>query len=733
MNCNDHQSAFALYQRGQLRDALDQIEPQRQQSPDDVNLLVLAGACYSGLNRHFDAVACWERAAELAPGHAETHGNLGISLYALGRFSEAADTLRRALAIDPAAAHAGNNLGLALWKLGRFSEAEQALHQTLFHQPNAPEARNSLGSMFFELGRLPEAERSFRLALDSRPDFADARHNLGLVLTKSRRLHEAEAQFRRALTLRPLFAGASNNLGIVLLELGRTPEAEVEFRRAIEAEPDLAVAHVNLARALHGMQRLDEAEAAARSAARLNGKLADAQLVLGSVLTAKNAGDLGPALAAYRRAIELDPASLPAHSNFVYSLLFQSDDGYEILEACKRCAAQLETPYLSRETRYPNDRVADRRLRVGYVSPDFRGHVQSFFMMPLLRHHDAQAVEIFCYSSVANEDETSEQLRQFAHTWRSVSHLDDDALAEQIARDRIDILVDLTMHMSNGRPLLFARRPAPVQVAWLAYPGTTGSSAIGYRLTDPWLDPSSDPRADARYSERSIRLPDTFWCYDPLVNNIAVATLPADRNGRITFGCLNNPQKFTDRAFRLWANVLGRVRGSSMILRVAEGAARDEVSRKFAELGVAASRLTFVGYQTRHDYLKTYDRVDIALDTFPYNGHTTSLDGFWMGVPVITRVGSTPASRAGFSMLANLELPELVALSDEQFVELAVGLAGNRARLRQLRSEIRRRMAASVLMDGPRFARAVESAYRSMWKDWCEAPEALPLDVHHPR
>jgi predicted O-linked N-acetylglucosamine transferase (SPINDLY family) len=288
--------------------------------------------------------------------------------------------------------------------------------------------------------------------------------------------------------------------------------------------------------------------------------------------------------------------------------------------------------------------------------------------------------------------------------------------------DRIDILVDLTMHMAKGRPLLFARRPAPVQVAWLAYPGTTGSQAIGYRLTDPWLDPIDDAGADNRYSERSLRLPDSFWCYDPLATAPEPGPLPAERDGYVTFGCLNNPHKLTDRTFGLWAQVLNNVpRSRLLLLLLPSGTTRDIVRKKFSQLGIDDACLTLVSYQKREDYLRTYQSIDIALDVFPYNRHTTSLDALWMGVPVVTVIGKTPASRAGYSLVSNIGLSELAATTDAGFVACATRLASDLSALGDLRSGLRARMEASPLMDGARFARGMESAFRQMWKDWCDA------------
>ena len=324
---------------------------------------------------------------------------------------------------------------------------------------------------------------------------------------------------------------------------------------------------------------------------------------------------------------------------------------------------------------------------------------------------------MFCYADVAKPDHITERLKKSVDRWRDVGGESDARVAERIRDDRIDILVDLTMHMSRGRPLVMALKPAPVQVAWLAYPGTTGLSAIDYRLTDPHLDPPGT--ADEFYIERSYRLADTFWCYDPLCVEPLAGDLPADRNDYIVFGCLNNFCKVTTPTLELWSKVLVKVPRSQLLLLAGEGSHRTRLTDYFAERGISADRIRFERFQPRDRYLRLYQQIDLGLDTIPYNGHTTSLDSFWMGVPVVTRVGQTAVGRAGLSQLRNLELIELAAATDEAFVSIAVELANDRARLRSLRQTLRTRMEASALMDYEKFARSFEDFFRFAWGEFC--------------
>ncbi|SAL73967.1 TPR repeat-containing protein [Caballeronia peredens] len=678
------------------------------------------GKVLAKTGRRAEALAAFERVVVLRPSWAEAHNSLGSTLAEMNRRTEAEAAFRRALEHRPRLAEALCNLGTLLFDSNRFSEAEPVLRAALDVDSRFASAAYILGQTLNRLDRNDEAIEAYHRASELSPDDVGTLNLLGALLGECGRFEEAEAPLRRAVELDPRHVPARANLGCLLLDLQKPAEAEVQLRAALEVAPDYWIATYNLGNLLRNARRLDEAEAVARRALELKPDFDGAYVGLANVLLAKASGDISETLKLYRRAIELDPDCLIAHANLSYALTFVSEDGSEVFEESRRFAQHFEPKYLAREVVHSNDRSPARRLRVGYVSPDFRNHCQALFMRPLMKHHDHAAVEVYCYSSVATPDHVTRELMTYADVWRDVHKLDDDQLAAQIMADQIDVLVDLTMHMSNARPLLFPRRPAPVQVAWLAYPGTTGLSSIGYRFTDPWLDPLGDPQADGRYSEKSIRLSDTFWCYEPLDGDIEVSSLPADTSGHVTFGCLNNPCKVTDLTIDLWARVMRRVTGSRLLLLLANGSAREIVSAKFEQRGIERNRLTFMEYQQRPQYLRTYHQIDIVLDTFPYNGHTTSLDSLWMGVPVATVIGNTPPARAGYSLLSNLDLSDMAAPDGEAFVETAVTLAMDKPRLRRLRAELRQRMQASALMDGARFAKAIEHGIRAAWNDWLD-------------
>ena len=418
------------------------------------------------------------------------------------------------------------------------------------------------------------------------------------------------------------------------------------------------------------------------------------------------------------RALQLKPDAADIHSNLIRVLHYHPDyDLHAIWEECKHWNSQHAEP-LRRDFR-PHTNVPDpeRRLRIGYVSPELRGHVESLFTIPLLSNHDHDRFEVCCYVQSTRPETLTEPVRHYADLWHSIAGLSDAQAAELVRHDQIDILIDLKVHTADNRLLLFARKPAPVQVSWLGYPGTTGLTAIDYRLTDPYLDPPA--LFDAFSAEESLRLPDTFWCYGPQTDEPPVNALPALESGAITFGSLNNSCKVNDQCLALWARVLKAVPRSRIILLAPRGPARDRVVARLVDQGIAASRIEFAPRQSRPEYLKLYHQIDVGLDPLPYNGHTTSLDAFWMGVPVVTLVGKTPVGRAGWSQLCNLDLRELAAETPEQFVAIAVQLASDLPRLEDLRRTLRQRMQQSPLMNANRFARNMESAYREMWRRWC--------------
>jgi len=601
-------------------------------------------------------------------------------------------------------------------------ETMTALVRTLSTRPLCAEAWAAAGEILYSLGELPGAVTCLARAEHLAPRLDEVARRLARARKEQRAAerHPAGAPSRRA--PRETVARMLGALGTTLTDTPPFDTPVALLRRAVEVHPKLGVAYAHLGGVLIKADRLDEGIASLRRAIEIDPDDAPSRLNLGTGLVLQ--GQHADGIAQIRRAIALRPDDPTYRSFLLFNLSFAPNpDPVALLEEAREWDRRHGVVLTAKAPAHPNDRAPDRRLRVGYVSPDFRMHCQRFFTVPLFSHHDREGFDVVLYSSVRRPDAITERLRGLASEWYDIGSLDDDAAAARIRSHRIDILVDLTMHMANSRLPLFARKPAPVQVAWLAYPGTTGLSAMDYRITDVHLDPP-ELGTDVPYTERSVHLPDTFWCYDPLVREPEVGPLPALAAGHVTFGCLNNFAKVSAGALQAWTRVLREVPDSRLLLLAPPGDARRRTLESFEASGVARERVAFEASRPHEKYLATYRRIDVGLDPFPCNGHTTSLDAFWMGVPVVTLVGPTAVGRAGLCQTRNLGLPELVARDPDEYVRIAVDLTRDRIRLGELRATLRARMEASPLMDGARFARNLEAAYREMWRRWCAEAEA---------
>jgi len=720
----------------------------------------------TGMGRLDEAMAAFRGVLESEPNFPDAHNGLGIVLARQGQTEEALASYRRAIELRPTFAEAHTNLGIALAENGKFEEAVASQRRANELQPESPEIWRNLGTALAAQRHFADAIRAFRQAVRLRPGYAEAYSNLGSALRDTGQLDEAISACREAIRGKADFAEAHHNLGNALLDRGWIDEAVASQRRAIQLQPDSAEGHNSLGNGLMEQGCFDEAVKAYRDALALRPGYPQAQHNLGVALIAQ--GRLNEALAFYREALRLAPENPEIHGALLYVLHFvPSVDRMIMAGEQQRWARQFVQPLERLILPHTNDRIAARRLRIGYVSPEFRDHVTGRYLHPLFQSQDRRDFEIICYSGVLNPDKMTEVFQRRADRWRTTVGISDEELAELICRDGVDILVDLTQHLAGNRLSVFARKPAPVQVSFAGYPEGTGLGTIEYRISDRYLEagaseiPSAGsgqgPIGNSEFGVRSaecgiptqectagsasqigdsgpdiphsasqiphserVFLIDSFWCYDPCGLEVPVNELPAKTSGRITFGSLNNFCKINEPMLKVWARVLARADGSRLVLLSGFGSHRERTIRFLEREGIEPQRIEFVAPRPRREYLELYHGVDIALDPFPYGGHTTSLDALWMGVPVVSLAGERPVSRAGLSILNNLGLPELVAFSENDYVKIAVELAGDLPRIEELRRTLRFRMEASVLMDAPRFARSIEAAYRAMWRQWCE-------------
>ena len=631
------------HQVGKHDTAVDLITKALAIKPDYAEAHNNLGIAFKELGRLDEAVASYHKALAIKPDYAEAHYNLGNAFKELGRLDEAVERFHKALSIKPDYADAHINLGAAFKELGRLDEAVASYHKALAIKPDYAEAHYNLGIALQSLGKLEEAVTSYHKALAIRPDQAEAHNNLGAAFKKLGRLDEAVASCHEALAIQPDYAEAHINLGIALKELGRLDEAVASYHKALTIKPDYAEAHINLGNALRDLGKLEEAVASYHKALVIKPDYAEAHVNLGNAL--RDLGKLYEAVANYRKALAIKPDYAEAHSNLLFALNY----GTEVTEVDfieeSRDWNRRHASVLAETLDHANDRSPDRRLRIGYVSPDMCRHSVSYFFEPLLAAHDPAAVEAFCYAEVAAPDATTWRLETLADHWRRTVGMNDAALAENIRADGIDILVDLAGHTAGNRLLVFARRPAPVQVSWLGYPNTTGLKAMDYRLVDAVTDPEDEA------SETLVRLANGFLCYRP--PDVAPPVAPSRPAGPPIFGSFNNITKVTASCIELWSRILTEVPEARLLLKsrqLADAATRELCRDRFAAQNVAPERLELLGpLASLESHLGLYADVDVGLDPFPYNGTTTTCEALWMGVPVVTLRGGHHRGRVGAS------------------------------------------------------------------------------------
>jgi predicted O-linked N-acetylglucosamine transferase (SPINDLY family) len=596
---------------------------------------------------------------------------------------------------------------------GDLAAAEVAYRQILAATPYNTAAWSALAEILYRTGRNAEALETISQAAQSSPTDPAILLTHGIILNHEGRFDEAIAVFGRVIGLHPGLPEGYSRIATPLLATGRAEEAFRVCRRSLALRPDHMPTVVSLCNALSAVGDLDEVVSICRQALSRHPNYRTLYLNLGWAL--REQGKLDEAIAAYRDALGRGPDK-QIWDDLLFTVHFHpAYDRQALFNEHRAWAEGFAKTQAGAPTVHTMDRSENRRLRLGYVAHDLGNNPLGRFLLPLFAHHDKSAFEVFVYCDRRRTDAVGGHLHEHADTWRTTGALSDERLAEQIRNDRIDVLVDLIMHSNGSRLLAFARKPAPVQVTYLAYASTTGLDTIDYRLTDHYLDP---PRSDQSYSEKSVYLPDCYWCYPPPTEAPVVGPPPFERNGHIAFGCLNEFSKVTPDVLSKWSQILGRVQSSRLVFHTKPGSQRSIAARYLDQNGIDPSRITFVPRLGLPEYFATYNQIDIALDPFPYAGGTTTFDALYMGVPVVTLEGKTGVGRGGVSILSNLSLEDLIAPTPEHYIATAVALARDPARLTVLRQNLRSRLLSSPLCDARRFAGGVEALFLNMWRDF---------------
>ena len=644
------------------------------------------------------------------------------NLLRYGKPQLAESICHKILTADPDNAEAYIVLGIAACQAGNLRQGIKLLKKSIELDPENPQPHNELGKAFTGLHRIADAHLSYRKAVALQPENDEFQLNLANILKKAGKYDEAVIHYQKAIAIRPDFAVLHNNLGNAYREAGDHVKAEASYRKAIAIEPSYAAAHNNLGNLLLENKRTNEAITSLQKATSLHPGYAIAHYNLGNAL--KFGGRLEEALASYRRSLSLDPRNSAAHSILLFLMnYFAHFSGKDIYRESLRWARQHADILLPARQVYTNSRDLGRKLRIGYVSPDFRTHSVAYFIEPVIQAHHRNNVAVYCYANVKKTDAATKRLQDEADYWRNIFGLSDAAVADRIRNDGIDILVDLAGHTPKNRLLVFARRPAPVQVTWLGYSNTTGMAAMDYRLTDAIADPVG--AADSLHSEELIRLGHGFLCYQPDASAPDVGPSPFLEHDYVTFGSFNNIAKVTPVVIKVWAEILHRTPRSRLLIKskpLADLDNRKRFLRLFEKSGISADRLELHGWlPTKEAHLGLYNSIDIGLDPFPYNGTTTTCEALWMGVPVVTLLGDRHSGRVGASIMHWAGLDELVAESPEEYQDLAISMANNCVRMQNLRKELRKQARQSRLMDRQHFIDTLEDTYRKIWAKWCVA------------
>ncbi len=714
------------------------------------------GKCQEFLNKWEEAEENYSKATQINPTFAQAFNNLGSIKVSVSKVHEAEECFLKAIAIQPNYPMAYRNLALLYQQQKRMKEAENAFLKALELKPDYLTVVSSLADIMIAEGRYDDARKQLFYAHKLQPENPSSYANLGKFYYLTNEYEEAKAQYSIALAKQVDFLPALMGLGASMQKTGEFVNAKECYRKVMALQPENYQALNNMGVVLTVLAEYKEAKNCLEKALKINSSRADIFINYSNTLS--KLGDIESAIKALMNAMELEPENVEVHSLLATMMLSQgkakeADQCYrnalrinsefaelmsahllsmnysrlytrqEIFEAHVKWGVKQQSGNCENIT-FENALNSDRKLRIGYVSPDFRSHSVAYFLEPILANHNKETFEIYCYSDVRKQDYVTERIKKNIDYWRQCYSLSHEEVEAMIRKDKIDILVDLAGHTNGNRLVVFAKRVAPVQVSYLGYPNTTGLNSIDYLITDEYCDPTDT--ADPFYTESLVRIPQAFYCYKPPVDAPDISSLPAIDNGYITFASYNNLVKIGEDIIELWSKVLLSVPDSKMVIQnhsFNDLSTKERIENFFVSHGVDAKRLMLQPSNDFSSYLVGHNQIDIMLDTFPWAGHTITCHALMMGVPVITLVGDEHASRMGHSTLQNLGLAECIeciAYNKEEYVERAVSLASNLSGLEEMRRQLRPALLGSVLCDGIQFAQKLEDQYQIMWRKWCD-------------
>ena len=723
MNLSDPRLANGV-KLHQARDAAGAEAAYRsvvKNQPWNVDALTLLGLLYHETGRNAEAVEILKKAVALAPNRDDVRRTLVGPLTALGRLQEAITEAREFARIKPMVPDAWAGISQLLVQAGDNAGAVQTAAQAMKLAPNSAGILVILCRALMAADRPTEALNVADRAVALDPNLADAHIDRAVVLQALGRIRDAIAAYKEGIRLSPQNVPALNNLGSCYMSESRSFEALQCFEAAAKIWPLSAKPRNNIGAAYKEMGNIDAALPHLVEAVRLDPTYGEAYSNIGASYGA--IGEHGKAIEAYRDAVRTTPTFAPAYSNLLMSLIsLPAVEPGGLFQQHVDWGRRYADVLVKQPPVFFNDFVPEKKLRIGYLSPDFREHSIRYFFEPILDGHDRSRFEVVCYAAGRRHDPVTTAMMPRANGWFPVAGLTDAQLADLIRSHKIDILVELAGHTSDNRLLSLAYKPAPVQVEYLGYPTTTGMRMVDYRITDSICD---QPGQDQYHTEKLVRLPDAFFVYFDYPDKPLDPVLPADRNGYFTFGSFNSYTKINPPLLDVWARIMAAVPNSRLLMKakpLENPSTRAGAIAAFAARGVSADRLDLRTWVELSDHTRLLSTVDLMLDTYPYAGHTTTCQALWMGCPVLAWYGDSFRSRVGLTIMHHLNLPRFAAGSEAEYIDRALQLAADPTELRELRPTLRQRLQASPLCDARRFTANLENAYRTMWRETCNSP-----------
>ncbi len=696
--------AFQFHSQGNIPEAAKLYQHFINQGFKDHRVFSNYGVILSELGKLKEAELSIRKAIELKPDFAESHYNLGDILRDLGKPQEAEVSNRKAIELNPHFTEAHLNLGIILKDLGKFEEAELSTRKAIELDLAFPEAHSNLGNILRNLGKLKEAELSLRKAIELDPDLAIAHSSLGAILKDLGKLEEAELSTRKAIELDPDLAEAHSNLGNVLRELGNLQEAELFQCKAIELDPDLAAAYSNLGVIYRELGKSNEAINSFKKAIQLNNELslAKSELIL-------NKGSICDWSDQEIQATWLENIGIEGSAVSPFGLLHYEDNPIKSL-------TRSENYYRDKYSQqaYPITCSNNIKIHIGYFSADFKTHPVMSMIAPIFELHDKSKFQIYLYSFVEKEDEFTERAKNSGCIFKNIKKLNHFETVELARKDKIDIAIDLMGYTQYNRFSIFSYRVAPIQINYLGYPGSLGSDKIDYIIADKIVIPNSHEQF---YSEKIIRMPNCYLCTDDKIEISKETISRKDFNlpeEGFVFTCFNGAKKITPNEFNIWMRLLKKIKGSVLWLQASNESAMDNLRMEAEKRNVDQNRLVFAYKIELSKHLARHSLGDLGLDTFNFNGCTTSSFGLWAGMPILTKMGKSFPARMNASLLINLGLPELITYSEKEYEEVAIRIANNPNELFDLKCKIKDLRDSSLLFNSKEFTKDLENVYKEL-------------------